>query len=220
MITRMAITVSMLLGCGATKSPEASGGGSGDGSDGGDPSGADPSLTHGSVKLEFRRSENQASDPTVGTASVSITMTYRACLGDFYDANPSLRQTGPDGELIFGTLELGGEGWSDRLCDAAETPGLASCDVESIEQRLDPVKQLTVRYAIDGSLENRLLRFGPLPTKETAGCLDPIVRAAVGGVKGYDTSGAVIWEVTSIEPLDAVTDQGGEIVVRIAASSD
>lgn len=171
-------------------------------------------LTHGFVKLEMRRSENQPSDPYVGTAEVSVTMTYRDCLGDLYDANPDLRQSGREGEMVFGSEELGGEGWLDRLCEPGLTPKQASCSVVSIEQRLDPVKQLTVRYAITDGLENRVLAFGPLPTAETAMCLDPIVRASVGGTEGYNSAGAVIWEASGIEPLDAVTNQGGEITVE------
>lgn len=174
----------------------------------------DEVLTHGVVKLEMRRSENQPSNPYVGTAQVSVTMTYRECLSDLYDANPDLRQSGREGEAVFGGEELGGEGWLDRLCSDGLIPAQADCTVVSIEQRLEPIPQLTVVYGINGDLENFRLPFGPLPTKETAGCLDPIVRASVGGTKGYNSSGAVIWEASGIEPLDAVTDQGGEITVE------
>lgn len=177
-------------------------------------------LTHGVVKLEMRRSENQPTDPYAGTVSVTVTMTYRSCLGDLYDANPDLRQSGREGELVFGTEDMGGEGWTDKLCEPGLVPSQADCSVISIEQRLDPVKQLTVEYGITGSLETRVLPFGPIPTKETAGCLDPIVRAAAGGTKGYNGDGVVIWEASGIEPLDAVTDQGGEVVVKAARNED
>lgn len=213
MFTRIVISFSLLVACGAAESPDA--GGSGDGSESADASSdGGEALTHGKVVFEFRRAENQAADPSTSTASVSITMTYRDCLSEFYDANPGLRQTGPEGELIFGSAQLGGEGWLDRLCAGA------SCTVIAIEQRLEPVRQLTVTYGVPGTVENTTLAFGPLPTRETAGCNDPIVRASIGGTKGFDQEGSVVWEASSIEPLDAITDQGGALRVGIEAAGD
>jgi hypothetical protein len=216
------MVLSLSLACAAKEDPMATGGGSGDASSAevADPTVDGEELTHGKVVFELRRSDSQAANPSVGTASVSITMTYRDCLSDFYDTNPALRQTGPEGEPIFGGLDLGGEGWRDRLCAPGLVAAQAECTVASIDQRLDPVAQLTVRYEVTGELENRRLAFGPLPTSETAGCPDPIVRASVGGIKGYDQNGDVVWEAESVEPLDALTDQGGEISVGMAASGD
>jgi hypothetical protein len=182
--------------------------------------GEDEVLTHGTIKLEMRRSDNQESNPYVGTARVSITMTYEKCLADLYEAKPDLRQTGRDGELVFGTEELGGEGWIDRLCEPGSVSKQADCSVISIEQVLDPVKQLTVEYAITGELEGRVLPFGPLPTKATAGCEDAIVRVAIGGVRGYDGEGVTIWTASAITPTKAVTDQGGEVTVEAARAEN
>jgi len=176
-------------------------------------------LTHGIVKLEMRRSQNQASNPYLGTARVLITMTYQECLSDLYEANPDLRQNGREGEAIFGGYDKEGEGWSDRLCEPGTTSAQADCSIMSIVQQLSMVEQLTVEYGIAGELEGRVLPFGPLPTKETAGCLDPIVRIAIGGAKGYNGEGAEIW-TGSANPPEAVTDQGGELVVEAARSDD
>jgi hypothetical protein len=174
-------------------------------------------LTHGYVKLELRRGESQASNPYVGTSTVVATMQYRECLDNFYGSNPDLRQTGVEGETIFGGEDLGGEGWADRLCEAGTESQMAECTIAGIDQKLDQVKQLTVTYAITGEAENRVLLFGPLPTKETAGCLDPIVRvAANGAISGNDGSGNKIWVTESFSPTEAITGQGGAIVVRAA----
>lgn len=174
-------------------------------------------LTHGYVKLEMRRGESQASNPFIGTSNVVATMAYRECLQDFYEANPDLRQEGREGEKIFGTGELGGEGWTDRLCDKGTEPAMADCTIASITQQLDVVEQLSINYTISGDLENRVLLFGPLPNKVTAGCENPIVRvAANGAIKGQNGEGADIWQTESFSPTEAVTDQGGAITVRAA----
>ncbi|MBL8945342.1 MAG: hypothetical protein JNK45_19415, partial [Myxococcales bacterium] len=49
-------------------------------------------MTHGTIPLEFRRGDSQATDPFVGSARVTVTFTYRECLQEFYDANPAMRQ--------------------------------------------------------------------------------------------------------------------------------
>lgn len=213
MFTRTAISLPLLLACGAERSLDQTGDSSST-SDGGE------QLTHGKVVFAFRRWEHQAFDPSVGTASVLITMTYGGCLGDFYEANPNFRQAGPDGALVFGGFDLGGEGWRDRLCEPGLIPAQADCSGVFIEQRLDPDEQLTVAYDITGELENRQLAFGPLPTKETAGCLDPSVRTLVGGIEGYSEDGAVMWESSSIHAVDALTDQAEAIAVEMRASGD
>ncbi len=174
-------------------------------------------LTHGFVKLEMRRGESQASNPYVGTSTVVATMQYRECLKGFYEGNPDLRQEGREGEKIFGSQELGGEGWTDRLCEPGQVSAQADCDIKSVKQQLDQVQQLTITYTINEELENRVLLFGPLPEKETAGCLDPIVRvAANGAIKGQDGEGNEIWVTESFSPTEAVTGQGGAIVIRAA----
>jgi hypothetical protein len=218
MDVRLAMVLSLCAACGASeKDAGGTGGGSGEGSSAADESSTSAGgeqLTHGTVRFEFRRSESQASSPAVGTVSISITTTYRDCLSAFYEENPSMRQTGPDGEAIFGSSDLGGEGWTDRLCESSP------CSVTQIEQRLDPIAQLTVVYAVPGFVENTTLPFGPLPTSATAGCPDPIVRASVGGVKGHAQDGTVVWEAASIEPLDAVTNQEEAIEVGMEAVGD
>ncbi len=170
----------------------------------------DEILTHGVVKLEMRVSANQDGDPYVGTATATITMTYRECLRDFYTANPDLRQEGREGELIFGTEEQGGEGWADRLCESGPG-GLADCTVAELRQQLDVVQQLTITYGIGGALIGRTLQFGPVPTAETAGCPNPVVRFA--SAKGYDGAGNEIWSADA-SSLDAITGQGAAIDLR------
>lgn len=221
MFTRMVIVLSLVSACGPEMVGAGSGDGDGDGdgesdgsgdgdvdgSDGDDSSTADDgeALTHGTVSFRFRRSESGPDPSSVDT--VSITMTYRDCLAAFYDANPAMRQDGPEGEAIFGGSELGGEGWRDRLCEAA------GCTIIEIDQQLDPVMQLTVIYELAGSIDDATLAFGPLPTNETAGCGDPIVRADVGSIKGFDVSGAELWTASAVEPLEAVTNQSGALAV-------
>lgn len=210
----------------ASENASGSGGGRGDASTAGeaatladDATGDGGVLTHGVVMIELRRSQSQATNPSVPTARIRVTVEYRECLSSFYEANPSWRQTGTDGELVFGRAAQGGEGWIDRLCAPGATDSAVSCEVESIAQTLDPIPQLTVTYAVTGEVENRGLLVGPLPTIETAGCPDPIVRlAANAGVFGEDAEGNEVWTAQSVSPTEAITDQDGAIVVHMAPS--
>ena len=185
--------------------------------------GPDPEpLTHGTIALEFHRGESQPASPFPGTVKVIATMEYLECLTAFYDANPGLRQEGPDGAEVFGKKDLGGEGWTDRLCDSKRTAMQAKCEILEIRQQLDVVKQLTITYQIQqDNLEGLRLLFGPIPTTETAECdggLDSRMRVGSNGaIKGQDSSGNTVWETEAFSPAEALTDQGAPI--RIAAAS-
>jgi hypothetical protein len=176
-------------------------------------------LTHGFVQLEFRRGESQDGDPYQGTAQVIATMEYEECLTEFYDTNPGLRAEGPEGALVFGPREDGGEGWSDRLCEGDQVESQAECEIVSIKQNFETVNQVTIVYQITGPLEGYRLLFGPIPTEATAKCVSPttpVVRIGQNGaVKGKDSSGADIWTTESFTPGSAVTNQGAPI--RIGA---
>jgi hypothetical protein len=177
-------------------------------------------LTHGTVALEFHRGESQADNPFLGTATVQVTMEYLECLSAFYDANPSMRQEGPDGAEVFGSKELGGEGWTDRLCHDKRTDQQAKCSILEIDQKLEVVKQLTITYQLEqDNLEGARLLFGPIPTDETAECeagLDARMRIGVNGAKGKDGSDNTIWDTEAASPNEVITDQGAPI--RIAAA--
>jgi hypothetical protein len=179
-------------------------------------------LTHGSIAFEFRRGESQEDNPFLGTVTVIATMDYQECLSEFYDANAGMRQEGVEGAEIFGKRDLGGEGWTDRLCDTDLTSMQAKCEVIEMRQQLDIVKQLTITYQIQtDNLEGLRLAFGPIPTAETADCqggLDPRMRVAPSAVKGQDGSENPIWDTEAFQPQEAVTNQGAPI--RIAAARE
>ena len=181
--------------------------------------GDDENLEHGVVWLELRRGGSQADDPYVGTSKIEVTLLYRECLIEFYDANPDYQQDGTEGASVFGTREDGGEGWADRLCTLSE-PGRVECTVDSFRQELAAAKQLTVTYSVTGEIENRVLPFGPLPTEELAACeasRDPVVRVGSNGaVRGIDAGGNTLWNTESFNPPEAATGQGGTIVIRAA----
>ena len=151
--------------------------------------------THGFVKIQFARAQSESSSPYEGTSQVEIQMTYEDCYQQFYSANQNWGLESEDGALVFGTLEDGGEGWKDRLCEE-EVGGRAECEVNSFQQLLDDTSRLTVGYNITGPLEGRVLLFGPLPNKELAECdggFAPRVRLEVGGTRGLDANGDVVW---------------------------
>jgi len=181
----------------------------------GDPE--DP-LEHGIINVEFRRGQSETSSPYEGTSRVGITLVYRECLTDFYGSTPDYQQGGVDSALIYGSLEDGGEGWLDRLCE--DRPGQVSCTVEKITQELDAANQLTIDYLVDGEVEDRTLPFGPLPLASLADCEpgnDPIVRLVnAGAVRGLDGNGGVVWITESFDPAEAATGQGAPITVRAA----
>ena len=175
----------------------------------------DDPLTHGFIKLRFQRASNQAGDPFVATASITASMRYDMCLLDLYNGQPNLREDGVEGGPVFGGRDLGGEGWLDRLCEG-DDPEQADCEVTEIRQQLDipGAENLVVEYSIPSpDIEGRFLRFGPLPTSETAEC-PPLMRMIAGGVTGFGSGGDMAWEMLTFDPPEAVTDQGLAISIR------
>ena len=204
-ITRATLSALVL----STLAPIAACDGSGDGP-----------LTHGTVKLEFLRAENEEGNPYTGATHVLVTLDYLDCLISFYDRETTWTQEGPDGFPVFGTKDEGGEGWADRLCDGSlpdEGRGV-DCTVVSIEQELDVSKHLSVLYEVNGDIENRILHFGPLPTEELAMCDGggaPLVRVGSNGaIRGQTGAGDRIWETKSFSPDKVATNQGQAIKVR------
>ncbi|MCA9653186.1 MAG: hypothetical protein H6712_34030 [Myxococcales bacterium] len=179
-------------------------------------------LDHGIINIEFKRGQSETSSPYDGTSRVEVTLLYLECLIDFYDANPDYQQYGPEGALVFGTREDGGEGWLDRLCDT-ERAGQVDCQVESFRQELDAAKQLTIHYTVSGEIEDRLLPFGPLPEPDLAMCEaggQPIVRVgSMGAVRGLDGNGDTVWNTEAFSPSEAATGQGAPITIRAARAN-
>lgn len=180
-------------------------------------------LEHGIINIELKRGQSETESPYDGTTRIEVTLLYLECLIDFYDANPDYTQYGPEGALVFGTREDGGEGWLDRLCDTDRT-GQVDCTVESFSQELDAAKQLTIAYSVTGEIEDRLLPFGPLPEEELAMCEaggQPIVRVgSMGAVRGLDGSGDVVWNTEAFSPSEAATGQGAPITIRAARNTN
>jgi hypothetical protein len=174
-------------------------------------------LEHGLVWLHLLRGQSEADSPYGGTTKVAVTLLYLECLSDFYMANPDYHQGGIKSDLVFGSLEDGGEGWLDRLCENSN-PASINCTVDSFEQQLYSTRQLPVVYSITGDLENREVPFGPVPDAELAACEgsgQPIVRVGGGGaVRGLDASGSTIWNTESFDPAEAATGQGAAIGIR------
>ncbi len=178
---------------------------------------------HGFIQLDMQRGESQMDSPYPGTAVVIATLEYQECLNAFYSANVAYQQQGPDGPAIFGGKEEGGEGWADRLCKQGTVRGMAECEIESIEQSIDVVNQLTVTYLIkEPNIEGKRLLFGPIPTEETAACENgelPTVRVGgSGAITGENGNGDRLWDTESFSPPEAVTGQGAPI--RIGAAKD
>lgn len=178
-------------------------------------------LEHGLIFLKLSRGESQGSeDPYIGTVSIQVTLLYLECIVSFYNQNPDYDQYGPKGAPVFGTLEDGGEGWKDRLCDTDE-PGAVDCTVQSFRQELDMTNQLTVVYDVESDdIEERVLPFGPLPTASLAQCEgggEPTVRVKNGtAVRGLDGNGDALWNTESFNPPQAATNQGGKIKISAA----
>lgn len=177
--------------------------------------------THGFVKILFGRSDSEADSPYIGTAEVTIQMAYEGCYQNFYAANPGYRIDGVDGAPIFGTLEDGGEGWRDRLCEE-DVGGRAECSVVEIQQLLDQASRLTVRYSISGPLENRQLLFGPLPLADLANCdagLTNTVRLELGGTLGVNGNSEQVWSISSVDGTGvAVPGDGASLRVSAAGN--
>lgn len=197
---------------------DGSGTGPADTSAGESTTGPDVELQHGFVRVQLQRAAEQPADPFVGTDRVQITLNYEQCLFDFYVESPDWQPSGDDGVTVFGSADLGGEGWFDRLCQV-DVPDLVDCEVASIEQQLDPIPVLRISYVVTGELDGRVLPFGPLPTAALAGCVDPAlptVRLSNGNlVVGYDGTNTKIWDGSTFAPEIAATDDEAPIVVDI-----
>jgi len=181
---------------------------------------AEEDLEHGVVWLELRRGDSQPDNPYVGTAKIVVTLLYRECLIDFYDANPDYQQTGIEGALVFGKKTDGGEGWQDRLCQLSNS-NRVDCTVDEFRQELSGMtKQLTINYSISGNPEDHELPFGPIPEAELAACEaggQPIVRVGSNGaVRGLDGGGNQLWSTESFSPSEAATGQGAGIGIKAA----
>lgn len=174
-------------------------------------------LEHGVVWLQLLRGASEGDNPYAGTVQVEVTMIYLECLINFYEANPDYQRLGLRDAEIFGTLEDGGEGWKDRLCDQDNSNGL-ECTVDSFDQEFDVSKHLRVTYSVSGDIEHRELAFGPVPTAGLAQCEgggQPEVRVGNNGaVRGLDGSGATLWNTDSFDPPSAVTGQGAQIEIK------
>jgi hypothetical protein len=176
-------------------------------------------LEHGVVWLDLKRGDSQPDNPYVGTAKIEVTLLYRECLIEFYEANPDYQQFGIEGAMIFGKRADGGEGWQDRLCQLSN-PERVDCTVDEFRQELSMVKQLTITYSIEGDAEDRELPFGPIPQPDLAACKGggvPIVRVGSNGaVRGIDGAGNTLWNTESFSPSEAATDQGQRIGISAA----
>ena len=171
--------------------------------------------THDVVKVKFVKSDALEMPPFAGTAAIEVTAEYDTCYKQFYDANPNFEVGGEDGAAIFGSMELDGEGWQDRLCDTGD-PGQIECTVESyaqvLEQGVPP--SLTIRYAIMGEVSDRELYFGPLPKQDLADCEGGVSpRVFLTQVRGLGASNAPIWAMEN-GGLQAAPGQGQAMVVK------
>lgn len=174
--------------------------------------------THGFAKIQFARSVSEADSPYGGTREVVIQMAYEDCYQQFYAANPNWGLDSEDGALVFGSLEDGGEGWMDRLCEE-DVGGRADCEVTDFQQLLDDSGLLTVTYNITGPLEDRVLLFGPLPNAELAQCNGgsaPSVRLSAGSTRGRDANGDTVWTVSTSNPAKAGPGDGGAVLIEAA----
>lgn len=182
-----------------------------DSTDGGDGLLGSLGTGHGVVKIRLQRSPDADGDPFVGTSSVEITLLYIGCLVDFYEANPSWRQVGPDGSAVF-QAALG-----TGLCDSMD-PEQIACTVTEIQQVLDATKSLTVRYDVTGLLEGGELHVGPIPSQELASCADgelPIMRiGSTSVVRGLDAAGNTTWTTEAFSPPEAAVDQDEPLYIR------
>lgn len=175
-------------------------------------------LEHGFVLIHLQRAADEPADPFVGTERIIVTLNYEQCLFDFYVANPDYAQGSGEDMNIWGTLDEGGEGWFDRLCEV-DVPGLVDCSVATFEQQLEPIPVLRITYLVTEPLEDMMLPFGPLPTAELAACTGdvlPTVRLSSGDlVRGFDAQNVDIWQGSTFDPAIAVTDDPAPIVVDV-----
>lgn len=214
-MVRVGWLVVVLVGCGDAMFPDA-GAALSLGGDTGD----DEELTHGFIRVQFARAESAPDTPYVGTDRIEITMTYDSCFTTFYDGHPNWTVEGADGAPVFGTVDDGGEGWTDRLC-APRDNGQATCTIAGFQQELDITNALTVTYAVEDNPENHFVKFGPLPLIEEIPEFVcefgwPRMQIDPQQMRGYDSGGAVIWQGEALDQDMASPGQAKAVVVKSA----
>ncbi|MCH9685749.1 MAG: hypothetical protein K0V04_30230 [Deltaproteobacteria bacterium] len=134
-----------------------------------------------------------------GTDVVEARLHYGSgCFASFYRVSPEWSAEGERGGPIFDDAIA-------SLCDSSDLE-LASCEVIDIRQELIRLStsKLIVTFEVEGSLEGRTLRIGPLPTPTLADC---DLSTGVGGGSidawGRNDDGAVLWQTGQVSvPLD------------------
>jgi hypothetical protein len=179
--------------------------------------GSEEDLSHGSFAVQFSRAEGLVDSPYIGTEEVTIAVDYDACFASFYEEHPEYTAESAMAAQVYGTLEDGGEGWFDRLCDPTQVQHV-ECSVIAFEQILDDVERLRVRYAIVGELENLRIEVGPFPL--TTEILDfpcdgvPSLLLSPSEISGRDASGATIWVGKMLDEGMAAPLQEKAVVVK------
>lgn len=153
-----------------------------------------------------------------GTAEVTATVHYEACLEDFYlNRRPEYQIDGTEGSAAFAE-------WQERLCSMEEFGSdIPDCEVTDITQNLfmdTMVYSLAITYKINdpASIAYREFLIGPLPTEEFAACADgrPLVELRQAGLLGKDANGTNIWRISSLpDPNSAVANQGAPLRVKV-----
>lgn len=141
-----------------------------------------------------------------GTAEIGVRLYYGGCFEEFYRRDHQWRADGERGASVFDSAMRG------DLCDDEGDDGVG-CTVVDLHQNLRGDAKLVADYEVDGPLDGRTLRVGPLPTRGLAGCdSESPVYAGQLEIWGYAADGSVSW-TASVEGIPAHQDDAPVVVV-------
>jgi len=157
---------------------------------------------HGYVAVTL---EDAAEPMLPGTVEIGVRLYYGGCFEDFYRREHQWRADGERGGSVFDSA------MRDDLCGDDEDG--VGCSVADLHQNLRGDAKLVADYEVDGPLDGRTLRVGPLPTRTLAGC-DPEVPVYAGQLEvwGRAADGTVLW-TASVEGIPAHQDDAPVVVV-------
>ena len=156
--------------------------------------------------ITLRVATHEAESPFDGTVRVEAALEYDSCLLEFYQTDGAqLTADGVRGARVF-------DDWSTRLCEHDGLDAPASCEVLSLDQRLDHAF-LRVDYEVHDLVINHELAFCPIPDRSLTECTPTMALSGNHQLTGFDADDEILWTTSSWQPASSESGGGQAIVI-------